>query len=139
MSNVQTNVRVPQDSRDLIQDIATRLRNEDGFAEKLRSWLESEQDGAGADVHAVLAELRARVEALEGARPVPELETRQGADGPFTYKSGSRTFLTKAGEAKIRELHDANTTAHDIAKVVGISSTGVRYQLNKMGYNDRNY
>ena len=65
MSTKQVNVRVPDDARDVVQAVATRLRADCGFADKLREWLASESTGAGPGVQADVDELRARVEALE--------------------------------------------------------------------------
>jgi hypothetical protein len=61
-----------------------------------------------------------------------------GAGERYTYKSGNRTFVTEAGRAKIREMREAGDTAYNIAKVIGISGQGIRYQLQKMGLADRN-
>mgnify|MGYP006431398521 CR=1 FL=1 len=125
MSNVQTNVRVPQDSRDLIQDIATRLRNEDGFAEKLRAWLESEQVSTGPDVQAELAELRARVEALEGARPVPALETRSAA---LKTESGQ---LTAAGRDLVFDMLVRGYSDSEAAREVDVTHASVYHRRKK--------
>jgi hypothetical protein len=153
-----------QDVRDAIEDLQHRVRMLEATlgvtkAGQTRIKHEIERGKPDRQIAAdngvpveIVAYLRRGMGATEATEaPAAALETgdrrdlletadsgHAGAGEAYTYKSGNRTFVTKAGEAKIREMKAAGHTAYNIAKVLGISGQGVRYRLQKMGLNDRN-
>ena len=64
MSNVQINLRIPEEHRGLIQHVCRRLRQDPSFAERLKDLMVSETP-VNSSLRAEIKELKRRVHVLE--------------------------------------------------------------------------
>jgi len=119
MANVQVNLRVPADQKDLIHETARRLREDDGFAERLRALVESDQAAPG--VQDQLNELFERVAALETA------------GGQATPWLDARGRLTSEGEAELERRLQAGDRVNDVADALGVTASAVSRRKAKLG------
>jgi len=118
MANVQVNLRVPAEQKDLIHEAARRLREDDGFAERLRALVESDQAAPG--VQDQLNELFERVAALEsGGQTAPWLD--------------ARGRLTSEGEAELERRLQAGERVNDVADALGVTASAVSRRKSKLG------
>jgi len=143
----QFNVRIPDEARDVLTRIATRLREDDKFAARLTAFMDTLDDPTADDS---LAERVARIEARLDAMGGDQLSTRvddvQGIptdtphrDAPsqpdtpaLTTGEGRGRRLTTAGEVEVERRIEAGETDDTIATALEVSKNTVRARRRKI-------
>ena len=129
MSTRQFNVRIPDEARDVLTRIATRLREDDQFAARLEAWLDTLDDDTADET---LAERVARIEArLDGMGSDTPTDTPQGT--PWTTGEGRGRRLTTAGEAEVERRIEAGDDDATVAEALGVSTNTIRVRRKAMG------
>lgn len=133
----QFNVRVPDEARDVLTRIATRIREDRTFIDRINGWLDTVEDGTADDS---LAERVARIEAALAERGPVTVTTPSGTPPntpddtpPLTTGEGRGLRLTEAGEHDLALRIGAGQPDEDIAAAMGISTNTVRARRKKIG------
>lgn len=158
----QFNVRIPDDARDVLTRIATRLREDDKFVARLTAFMDTLDDPTADDSLAErVARIEARLDAMGGASspnlgeqvhgqvgqahdtPSDNLSDRMntlhrqlgGTEGtpPLTTGEGRGRRLTTAGEIEVERRIEAGDDDSTIAAALGVSANTVRARRRKIG------
>lgn len=125
MTTRQLNLRVPDEARDVLTKLATRLREKPELATRLETWL----DGLEDPTRHTLAERVAVIEARLGISDTPD-STPQ--DTPLTMGEGKGQRLTTAGRMEVERRVEAGEDDGTISEAVGVSVNTVRAHRKTM-------
>lgn len=128
----QFNVRVPDEARDVLTRIATRIREDRTFIDRINGWLDTVEDGTADDS---LAERVARIEAALAEGEVKTVITPDDTPPdtpPLTTGEGRGLRLTEAGEHDLALRIGAGQPDDDIAAAMGISTNTVRARRKRI-------
>ena len=143
----QFNVRIPDEARDVLTRIATRLREDDRFAARLEAFMDTLDDPTADDSLAErVARIEARLDAMGGDltaeirsdtptdTPQRDAPSQVGtADTPaLTTGEGRGRRLTTAGEVEVERHIEAGETDDTIATALEVSKNTVRARRKKI-------
>lgn len=144
-STRQFNVRVPDETRDILTRIATRLREDGQFASRLEAWLDTLDDPTADDSLAErVARIEARLDAMgndsqpedgpgfAGYLAYRDGDTEQGGP-PLTTGEGRGRRLTTAGEIEVERRIEAGDDDPAISEALGVSVNTIRARRKKLG------
>ena len=149
----QFNVRIPDEARDVLTRIATRLREDDKFAARLTAFMDTLDDPTADDSLAErVARIEARLDAMDapksGGNPDASLATLPvstptdtpqrdvlsqlaTADTPaLTTGEGRGRRLTTAGEVEVERRIEAGEDNATIARALDVSTNTVQKRRN---------
>lgn len=124
-TDFKVTVKVPEAARDLVVEIAARLRDDPDFFGRLRNFFEEDSRGS---VVAMLRDIASRFDNFE--RRVDELSDNVlavsegrfiGPDPAWRTGHGAGSRLTEEGEMELRRLFDIGMTNKECAVRVGIA------------------
>ena len=136
----QFNVRIPDEARDVLTRIATRLREDDRFVARLEAFMDTLDDPTADDSLAErVARIEARLDAMGGENRVPtepnftSAPTDTPQDTPtLTTGEGRGRRLTTAGEVEVERRIEAGETDDTIATALEVSKNTVRARRKKI-------
>lgn len=142
----QFNVRIPDEARDVLTRIATRLREDDRFVDRLTAFMDTLDDPTADDSLAErVARIEARLDAMGGSLETvtsdtpPDTPQRDApwqpdtADTPaLTTGEGRGRRLTTAGEVEVERRIEAGETDDTIATALEVSKNTVRARRKKI-------
>lgn len=132
----QFNVRIPDEARDVLTRIATRLREDDKFVDRLTAFMDTLDDPTADDSLAErVARIEARLDAMSGENRVPTEPNFNSTptDTPaLTTGEGRGRRLTTAGEVEVERRIEAGETDDTIATALDVSKNTVRARRKKI-------
>jgi hypothetical protein len=134
----KVNLKVPEAARDLLVEIAARLREDSNFLGRLKGFYEED---SRESVVSLLKELNTRMSRFEARVDELSEDIHSVSDGQFigpdpewVTGEGTGKRLTKKGEVELQRLIDRGLTDKEIAIRLGIAIPSVARKRKALAF-----